>query len=631
MELIILVGQQILFLLISLVYVLILYKTGKLILYSVNKKSYTSSFIFNFPLGMMAHFLYNLILSLYGVPTNLIFLIPSVVVVLHLIAFDRQEIVDLYNKIRIAINKIQKWAIYYRTIFFIEITYVLSYSITYFRGADLSIYHLVVPDRILANNKLLENVDSFSAGIPITWHITNIPLYLVGGETSYVAINFWIYLIFLLLIIPKAIQLLGIKNLQKLEPLAINLTGAYLVITLNGSITNTDLPSLFIEICCLLNLFWLIKNNINKSTYWVAFGGIVGYCFSVKFTTAFSILFIYIIVIINKRVKITDKILFLFTSSLIASLWPIYNKIFYNFFVAISFNSSSNLMVSKILSSSIQELQEIYSKWYLLNSANLISGSLIIIPVSALIGLIGCSRIKDSKSYLYFLIFGLLHYLVLVLLIPRPDIIFHDRYHILSYLILVVSSVVTIDQFMRNGSKLLNLYEAALLSTIIFGFVWGNTVKFPTPEKYEIKSPNVILQTYNNFSAIKTRYKDATFPQDKNFIPTNARVATNTIAPFVLRRDYLQLLPFVAQSVNLGDTAIEIACELIKSDTRYLALFPSASTIPGTEGIIEKYLVEVRNLNTVKGVEPISEVVVGVDGKVQSGIFYLNSMKLNCK
>jgi hypothetical protein len=50
MELIILVGQQILFLLISLVYVLILYKTGKLILYSVNKKSYTSSFIFNKPL-----------------------------------------------------------------------------------------------------------------------------------------------------------------------------------------------------------------------------------------------------------------------------------------------------------------------------------------------------------------------------------------------------------------------------------------------------------------------------------------------------------------------------------------------------------------------------------------------------
>jgi hypothetical protein len=623
--------QQIIYLSLSLIFIISSYLIGKTLLGKKIQSSNDMNFVLFLIFGFFVNYLFNLSFSLVGAPSSLVYILPTTLIIAKTIIFNRNDLKGINNRLKLEVKKVKHWKIKYKIIYSIQSIYVLSYSITYFRGADLSIYHLVVPERILSNLRLSANIDSFSAGIPFAWHITNIPTFLVGGETSYLAMNFWIFQILMLLLVPLSLKLIKVKNSSKIEPLAIILVGAYLIFTLNGSITNTDIVSIFFEISCILIAFRLYKDSNVGVHFWIIFGLITGYCFSIKFTTIFTLVFIYGLIILEKNIRLIYKLTFLLSSLLVSSFWVVYNKISYGYFIAISFNSQSNSENSYIINESIKEFLSIYSKWYILNSTNLIAGSLIVIPICVAITLGGLFTIRYSKSQKNLLIFGTLHYLALVVLIPRYDIVFHDRYHILTYITLIMFSLITIDKFHINYSRFSNFCVSVLISSIIFGSLWQNTIRFPTEDSYEIKTKNIFEQIFINFSSMKSNYAKINLEREKNNFPIGSKVATNTIAPYALHTDYLQLLPFVTQSINLGITATEIACELIKNETNYLAIYPSSSTIPGTEDIIEKHLVEVRKISKVYGVEPINNVTLGEKGEALTGVFYLNSSKIKCK
>jgi hypothetical protein len=630
MMLVQLVLQQIINLILSLVFLLSSFLIGRSLLLKKIKINTELNFLLFLLFGFFVHYTYNLFLSLIGSPSRYLYLLPTVLIILKIMILNPNDIKELISKIFVELTKINDWANHYKLIFIIESIYVLSYVTTYFRGVDLSIYHLAVPDRILSNLKLIPNADSFSAGIPFAWHVTNTPMFLIGGETSYLAINFWIFQILLLSLVPIGIKIFGVKNTPQIEPLAITLIGAYLIFTLNGSITNTDLISIFIEISSILILLRFRHAVSNGNFFWIIFGVVVGYCFSVKFTTVFTIILICLLILFDKKIRVINKFLFLTACSIVSSFWIIYNKIFYDYFIAVSFNSQADSKNIHILNESIQELVSVYAKWYSLNSNNLIAGSLLLIPICAIISLGGLLKFGYSKLQKSIIVFGILHYLVLIILVPRADIVFHDRYHIMTYIVLIIFSIITIDKFIEIKSRLAKICITFLISSLIIGSFWENTIKFPTLDKYEIKSENIYKQSIKNFSLLQTRYKSIKLEDEKNPIPIGAKVATNSIAPYSLHRNFMQVLPFVTQSINLDKSSYEIACELIQNDTRYLVLFPSASTIPGTELIIEKYLVEIRNVNKVYGVEPITEVLLGEDEEVISGTYYLDPEKIGC-
>ena len=531
----------------------------------------------------------------------------------HFEAFNFKYLIDSNN-------------VFYLLMMLILVFYVFVFCFIDFYGADISIYHLAIPRGVIWDQGYVFNPFFFGAGVPAGWHVFGVPVFLIGQELGYLGLTFWAFL--------------GIGNLvyrffkDKFREFSINktlllvLTGYFVVVVfLRDSLPNNDLPTMYLELSLGIFIYGSSKNNVGSD--WIV-GLLSGFILCIKAQSIFGVVMLVILYLIKKdKYRLSAIVRILVSSIFLSLIWPIID--------IINYGSPLPLMIPglKIVGEpwlpqyleANHIIEIIHGRWYEANVSRLLSITFLPVLVMFLGNLFNIVFWKKFDKKLQFflkiaILYSIIKVLILFLITLRVDILFNDRYHLVSYFLLTITGAIgwlkLTDIFHVKFSQ---FFMSLIFSSLFFvGIIFPYTLFFPDgddinePSKAAI--PSIIMGINNQieqFNVGSYWRKDPVINFIRTKTKSNEIIATIKMGPYGYNRHYFQLLPMTQSAIDLSDSPAILLRQLQRYNISYLHLTNNPGLVPGVTPLIQKWLKSLNGISTESGVieVPLGDLLQG--------------------
>jgi hypothetical protein len=212
--------------------------------------------------------------------------------------------------------------------------------------------------------------------------------------------------------------------------------------------------------------------------------------------------------------------------------------------------------------------------------------------------------------------FALCRALVLILLSRGdPAIVFHDRYHLASYIAVGVAVMLGVHHAVtaRNLPRWALVHYAAAAAVLLAALrLFLSPVQMLTPTG--VPGSNRVEVRPSLGQGAREALRTLAEPPGggalgigsdwaAEFLPVGAVVATTAIDPYPLRRPFLQLLPVSQNRIDLAGPPGEILAALRHEGAGYLQLTEYSGLNLWMNPLIQKWLRSVREIPQEPGVE----------------------------
>jgi hypothetical protein len=490
--------------------------------------------------------------------------------------------------------------------------YPLMQSLAWPRGSDMTIYHLVIPRTILWNHGLVFNPFSHDAGLFYGWQLYALPAYLMGGDRAFQLCSF----------VALAILLLSsYRVLRARYGTLTGLLGTLVVVAVvcgmsRESVVNNDIPLVLLEIT-LLGLAGVAVPR--RAAAWML-GLLGGFAIAVKLVAVAAVGLAYVVFLWRAGKPLRMGWVGVLATATVISLgpWPLFNYL----------ASGSPLPHFLLLwppdtgylpqyTESITYLMQYFGEWYQKNFSRLFSQGLEFIP-ALLLGycfLPFVSKARADPLCLALIACALLK-ILLLLALNRFDmaLIYHDRYHLTSYVLLTLGGMLC----------WLHAVRPALASR-----PWLGTVVLPAliliGVVHLLQSPVSAVQVNGkNLADITTTYPSLEYGLHSaagrmaelpgggsggvayNFaaevLPLKAVVATTVIDPYLLQRPFLQMLPVSENLIDLALPPEQLRQAMLAHGATHLHLSQHSGLNPWMVPVVDRWLESLRKIPDLPGV-----------------------------
>ena len=617
---------------VSFIYLLSAYILGKQIIQSNKIFSFKNNYFFEHSfflvIGIFCLFLVNLIAGLIGLYNAAFFFLISVLIFytsfynLNKNSFYLNKIVEFKNFIIINFKNSIICKIYL-LIIIINILYVFSFCFSLYSGVDLGIYHLPFMQEMIRDQQINYQHDWFASGQNISWHVFGIIPYFIIGQDGFLGLTFWIYIIFIFFVYFLINKL--IKNKSKEFYL---FSIAFLITTINllvsDSIPNNDLVVLFFQTFLLYYFinFFLINISSNNRKKLFFYNLLSGFMLSVKLTT-FPIVFLmnsYLIAKKNFRYKFL--LTFILVSLPFILFWQLFNFINDGQFLVNFLSGFDAANQNTVLDEANNILTIIHSEWYKANLIPLFVKLFYFIIIFFLAFKVSNFKyfFRNSKYLYFFLLFSFLNYLVFIIIAPRADIIFHNRYHLITFLGIILTLIYFIGLTKKENINLgfytinQNVISCFLL---IIALILPSIMYFPDASKFETNSiprNSLIEDIYKNFKKIylsKNIHSSNKIEDYVNSSKGNFIIASQSMNIYKFNKKVVQINPLSLKTINLNSDSDKIFNTLKVMNVRYIHFTPYPGYVPGLTAKLEKYNFNLNKIKKFSDVELILKINLG--------------------
>ncbi|OAI41615.1 hypothetical protein AYO40_02875 [Planctomycetaceae bacterium SCGC AG-212-D15] len=456
------------------------------------------------------------------------------------------------------------------------VVYVLLNCITNPTGPDLAIYHLGFPFETLRHHRFIDNPFSFASGVQLGWHMFGLPAFYLGGDRAFVCLSFWAFLGLLCLVYDS----LSSASTPTRGALAVLSTAAIVCGFSRASVSNNDIALSFIEFTCLYLVLGM-RDDASPRCY-SALGVLFGFALSIKALALASALPLACLLFWNSRVS--RRWLLLGWGVPLAVLWPLITCL------------NSGVLAPKFVVAppgsmphypeAQQFMAEYFGYWYQINFRRffcqdmaffswLIGGIAMVVFFSSARS--GCNALLRSLLF-----FATARFAAIVALGRSTDYsyVYHDRYHILSYLCLGIVGVSGWYWYSRLLPRSIARTTGALV--VVF---WVSTQLFTTSVLLTPSTPHFRVETNvipsmvgelrflaRDFTRVPGTQGGGDLYWIDRRLPAEAVIAGNRIAPYSCKRTYLQILPEAENLLDLRLSLREIVAELRNRGATHLHL-----------------------------------------------------------
>lgn len=503
----------------------------------------------------------------------------------------------------------------------VYLLYVLVLCLGNYYGADLLVYHLTIPRDVLDHHGFEFNPYWMAAGLPLGWHHFGLFALVLGGERGYLALSFWAFVGVLSL----SYSLLK----QKAEPFP-SLSGflgaavvAYVVAGMSrGSLSNNDVPLMLLEGTALLlavqdfELGWFPRS--------VIVGLVAGFAVSVKTQ---SLVFLPILCLAlyfgTRERRLAPLLLFGAVATPIALVWPL-NTLLHTGSPLPLVTNSLHLWGEPLphLADSLAYSAKHYGLWYEANFARFFTQGMIGLPLLMAglpTALLCCTSHRRDPLVLVLTAFAVVRYASLSLGTMDPQIVYHDRYHLISYACL---GLAAISGWLRLGTEGLALEQRqwqrtlglALSVLCTIELAYPVTMWSPQRESMTLLDREVHPSMLNEMMEV-LRAPRKTYGTDWNSVwafverntSTESTIATTSVITYGYRRRFISLLPNTQDGIDLTAPPEEILHTLKGLGVNFIHLAPFSSQNGFMEPFFERALASTRRLAELPDVRLVYE------------------------
>lgn len=466
-------------------------------------------------------------------------------------------------------------------------------------GGDLANYHLVIPRGVIWDHALIFNPFSHEAGFSYGWHMFGVGAFLFGAERGYTLLSFWTFLLTCWVIFEVFSERYG----TRFGLLAAFAGGSVICGLSRESIANDDGPLLLIEAAALYMLF---------STRY-AWGWLAGFALSIKLTAIGTPVALAAIRLAQDR-SIKTIVVAALCALPLAAIWPVVNVV----------NTGSPLpqvmrpMLPQ-LSETMDFLTQTYGAWMRLSWSGQFTHGMIglgLLVLSIPFGFLSC-KFREDRLVQVLLAFAIMRFAVVVVAGHQLDVLWHDRYHIISYLALALVGLLAVQPlFYKIGPAIAVCVCAAAVS---FQFIAPVVQRFPVGAHNErierVVLPSMASRMRDQLRTFRevpggSRMSEG-FDWIAKHVPANALIATTVVDPYYLRHHYIELLPLSQQQIDLSASPETILAELRKRGVTHLHIVASSGFNVWMMAIVDRWLINVRKIPELPGVIKLASFLSG--------------------
>ena len=513
--------------------------------------------------------------------------------------------------------------------------YVAFYCFIPFYGADIGIYHLVAVRDLIWFEGYRYNPFFFGSGIPQGWQHYGVIAYFWGGEAAYLGLSFWCFIGILLIIKRVGDQFLA--NRQGLVNLVVLSTGILIVNFLQDSAPNNDIPATYIEL--IIIFYFLFNKEIKYSRVnIVTLGLLSGFLLSIKLTNIVGVLIIYSIYLFRCRQNFMRVLIPLaLATALLGVLWPLMDLIDYGSPLPqalAAFKIHGHFLPQLVSANAI--IENYHGGWYSENFSRLFSLRYLSVLISITFSIFMLPFVlKFDKAFRVFIFgavsYGLVRVALFFLISPRLDVLFHDRYHLISYILLSMVGLLIIFckfDFGEHSKKSYLLIGLGYL-TLFFGILSSSILKFPNGDNNNRPSfvviPSILESLTTRFNLLyrsNVIFRSDIVAYIQESTPADAIIGTLVMAPYAYNRKFSQLLPLSQSKIDLTLSPEDLLNEIRKNNISYLHLTNSPGLVPGVASAIAPWLSNLNQIPLEPGVQLIKKIDYG--NGIQEALYKIN-------
>lgn len=532
-----------------------------------------------------------------------------------LAVYRLRERVRLFSVLTPLHQSFHEWsAAHYSAVFGIVLlaAYPLAQSLAWPRGSDMTIYHLVIPRTVLWNHGLVFNPFSHDAGLFYGWQLYALPAYLMGGDRAFQLCSFFALSIILL----SCYRVFRARY----SPLTGLLGTLIVVATICGmsreSVVNNDVPLLLVEIA----LFSLACVAVQGRNLAVLLGLLGGFAIAIKLISVASVALAFAIFLSLSEKPLRLKQISVLGAGTLISLgpWPLFNYL----------ASGSPIPHFLLLwppdtgylphfRESITYLMQNFGDWYQKNFIRFFSKGLEFVP-ALLCGGLFMPFVRNARADPLCLTLVTLAFLkfLLLLALNRFDIaiIYHDRYHLTSYLMLIISGMLGWLHSIRPALVSRPWLKTVVLPALI---LIGTLHLYRTNVSAVQVNGEGLPDTATTYPSLKRGFYSAmgrlaerpgggaggvAYDFAAEQLPPNAVVATTVIDPYLLQRPFLQMLPVSENVIDLSLAPEQLHKALLAQGATHLHLAEHSGLNPWMVPVLDRWLVSLRKVPQLPGV-----------------------------
>lgn len=490
--------------------------------------------------------------------------------------------------------------------------YPLALSLAWPRGSDMTIYHLVVPRTILWNHGLVFNPFSHDAGLFYGWQLYALPAYLMGGDRAFQLCSF----------IALAILLLSsYRVLRARYGTLTGLLGTLIIVAVvcgmsRESVVNNDIPLVLLEI----TLLGLASVAVPRRTAAWMLGLLGGFAIAVKLVAVATVGLAYVVFLWRAGKPLRMGWVGVLAAATVISLgpWPIFNYL----------ASGSPLPHFLLLwppdtgylpqyQESITYLMQYFGDWYQKNFLRLFSQGMEFVP-ALLFGYLFLPFVRKARAdplCLTLAVYALLKTLLLLAL-NRFDmaLIYHDRYHLASYVLLTLGGMLCWLHAVRPALARRPWLGTMVLPVLILisvlhlyrthvSAVQVNGVNLPDTATTYPSLKNGFYSAVGRMAELPGGGKlGIGYDFAAELLPPKAVVATTVIDPYLLQRPFLQMLPVSENMIDLSLPPEQLRQAMLAHGATHLHLSQHTGLNPWMVPVVDRWLESLRKVPDLPGV-----------------------------
>ncbi len=489
----------------------------------------------------------------------------------------------------------------------------LALALAPVRGGDVAIYHLVVARSVVWNHALVFNPFSHDAGIYYGWQLFSLPTYILAGDRGYLLCSVGAFLL-LLQGVHRTVH-------DRFDASAGRVAALVVALAICGmsreSAVNNDVPLVLLEFSLLA---LALAGPTTLRTAWIV-GGLSGFVVAVKLIAVVTPLlaggaFLWRA---GTRWSIAAGVMAIAGIVSLAP-WPLFGYFasgspLPHFLLAWPPDSGYLPQYRE----TITFMMEHFGLWYLANAGRFFTRGMEFVPVLlAGVALIPLNRATRSDRLCVALVCYGIGRMLLLVAVNRFDLVvlFHDRYHLGSWLALCLAGTCAWMRLSQNPprswARPVMRYGAPV---VILLAVLGMLMQRPMSAIVRTKGATPLLTKDRAlWTVVRDNLRDSVLAQawstpneagfdfSARFLPADAVVATTAIDPYLLRRPFLQMLPVSENLVDLSQPPEALLRALKAHGATHLHLVEFSGLNGWMMPVVEHWIAGLRGIPGLPGV-----------------------------
>jgi hypothetical protein len=489
----------------------------------------------------------------------------------------------------------------------------IALALTSVRGGDIAIYHLVVTRAVLWNHALVFNPFSHDAGIYYGWQLFSLPPYILAGDRGYLLCSAAAF----------GLLLQGVYRTvrDRFDRSAGRIAALVAALAICGmsreSAVNNDVPLVLLEFS-LLALALAGPTTLRTAG---VIGALAGFVVAVKLIAVVTPLLAGGAFLWRARTRwVGAGSVMLLAGSASLAPWPLFGYV-----------SSGSPLPHFLLAwppdsgylpqyrETITFMMEHFGLWYRANAGRFFTRGMEFVPVllAGLAWLPFRRAARSDRLCLALLGYGVGRMLLLVA-INRFDfvVLFHDRYHLASWLAICLAGVLAWMHVFRDSPR----WRASPMvrhgaPVVILVAVLGTLMQRPiSAHVYAKEVAPVLRKDRALWTIVRDNLREAVqaqrggSPSEAGFdfsarrLPADAVVATTAIDPYLLGRPFLQMLPVSENLVDLSQPPEVLLRALKEHGATHLHLTEFSGLNGWMMPLVERWTEGLRAIPALPGV-----------------------------